>query len=190
MNFYIYFNAETGEIHKVSNEAIENENYKIIDKDLYVQFIRGEKDYTNFLIVPNAKIKGEYDLIEKTKNTVEFDVDKSIHRFEKTDIIDETDVFYIIQDTQENKWQAFANLNSNYIAFLNQTRDYYETVKQIYVTEENDPNILLDVIHVPMKNFLEAEVFDVESKYSGTTKRTDVSLYAGVVHETYKHMVK
>jgi len=190
MNFYIYFNAETGEISRVSNEAPENENYKIIEKELYVQFIRGEKDYANFLVVPNAKLKGEYDLIEKTKNAVEFDVEKSIHRFTLETHTDQPDVFYIIQNTKENKWQAYADLNNSYIAFLNQTRDYYESVKQIYITEENDPNILLDVISVPMKNFLEAEIFDIKSKYGNTADKKDVSLYAGIVHETYKHVVK
>ena len=190
MNFFLYFNPETGEIHKVSNEQLENENYKIIERGLYVQFIRGEKDYTNFLVVPNAKIKGEYDLIEKTKNAVEFDIDKSIHRFVSADDTDQKDIFYIIQNKKENKWQAYADLNTNYISFLNQTKNYYETIKQVYVTEENDPNILLDVISIPMKQFLEAEPFDVESKYRNTVSRNDISLYAGIVHETYKHVVK
>ena len=190
MKFCVCFDIETGIIDKISNQIPDDMHYVEIDKDLYVQFVTDQLDYNSYLAVPNPKIKGKFDLIEKNKNTVEFDVDKSIHCIDIVDSTDKEDVFYIIQNKKDNKWQAKARLSSSYISFLNQTKDYYDNTKLVYVTKDNDPNVLLDVLHVKIKNFLEQDIFDVESKYNYANSDQQVSLYTGVVHETYAHVIE
>lgn len=186
MNFCLVFDATTGEIKSVSNVLPENSNWLEISKEKYLEFVRNELDYGDYLVAPDPAIKGQFQLVEKNKSKTEFDVTKSIHEFEKTNISNQSDILYIIQDKNDKKWKASANLNTNYISFLNQTKNFSESIKRIYVTTENNPNILLDVLEIDLKNFLENKEFEIKDLES----TENVSLYAAVTHETYKHVIR
>lgn len=185
--FYAVFDNSNGHISSISNVLPEDLNYIEISKEQYIQFIRNELDYGNFLVVPDPKTKGEFQLVEKNNSKKDFDVSKSIHEFEKnTELENEDDVMYIIQDEKQNKWFAKAKLNENYIAFLNQTKNFSENVKKIYVTEENNPNILIDVLDVELKQFLTEKEFYIKD-ISGYG---NVSLYSPITHESFKHTIR
>jgi hypothetical protein len=188
---YAYFDIETGEIDRVSNELTSDLNYLEIDRELYVQFATGEKNFINYRVIPSPKDHTAFEIIEKTVSSIEFDVDKSIHELEKVQKdIDDTDIFVIIQDVENNTWKAKAHLSDNYITFLSQTKDYYNKHKEVYVTEENNPNILLDVLKIPMENFLTADEFELEYADSSLIIRHDISLYCATIYEKYKHYIK
>ena len=83
MTHYLYFNIETGEVQSSSNELIKNANYIEIDSTLHSKFSSGELNFLKYLVVPSLEKEGEYELTEKNKNLLEFDVDKSIHQLVK-----------------------------------------------------------------------------------------------------------
>lgn len=185
--FYAVFDINNGEISSISNIQPDDGNFLEISKESYIDFVQGNVDYGKFLVVPDPKLKGTYILIEKEIDKQEFDVSKSIHEFEKIgkEKIKE-DIFYIIQDTKKGKWFARANLGENYIKFLTQTKNFAENTKVIYVTQESNPNILIDSLVIKQEDFLNNKEFfikDIEHSDS-------VSLFAGIVHETYKHMIR
>lgn len=187
MNFYVSFDINTGSILAVTNVLPEEGHYTEIGKEQYLLFVRNEQDYGDFLCVPDPKQKGNFILLEKEQQKNDFDIDKSIHEFEKTTKLEnEADVMYIIQDVAKKKWFAKANLNSNYIAFLNQTKNFEDTAKRIFVTTQNNPNVLLDVLEIDQSNFLS----DTEFEIKDLNNDNEVSLYAGITHETYKHVIR
>jgi hypothetical protein len=189
--FYVYFDIKTGDILKVSNELDNSLHYLEVNKQTYKEFINQEKNYLNYRVIPVPKDHTKFEIIEKTVSSVEFDVDKSIHELEKVySVIQNNDIFVIVQDLKNKMWKAHASLNDNFITFLSQTNNYYTTHKEIYVTEENNPNILLDVLKVPMEGFLNDKEFDVEFTNSDVVERTDISLYCATVHEQYKHEIR
>jgi hypothetical protein len=189
--FYVFFNIETGEINRVSNELNNDLNYIEIDKELYVQFSNGEKNFTEYRVIPTPKDATAYELIEKKTSMFDFDVDRSIHMLQKEyKTIDEEDTFIIIQDIKNKNWKAKARLNNNYITFLNQTKDYYNTTKKVYVTQENNPNVLLDVLKIKMDGFLNNKEFEIEFTDKDLSQRNDISLYCATVQENYKHEVR
>lgn len=189
--FYVFFDVATGDIQRVSNELNDDFNYIEIDKDLYVQFSTGEKNFTAYRVVPTCVDKGSFELIERDSLLMDFDVDKSIHQIKKQNtLVEDEDVFVIIQDIKTNTWKAKAKLNKPYIAFLNQTRDYYKKTKEVYVTQENNPNVLLDVLKIPMEGFLRNTEFEIEYNDKELVKSVDISLFCATIQENYKHEVR
>jgi len=189
--FYVFFDIASGDIQRVSNELNDDLNYIEIDKELYVQFSTGEKNFNSYRVIPVPTDKGSFELIEKQTSLIEFDVDKSIHEIQKENTsIDDEDVFVIIQDVNSNTWKAKAKLNENYIAFLNQTKDYYKQHKEVYITQENNPNVLLDVLKIPMEGFLRDKEFEIECNDKELIKRIDISLFCATIQENYKHEVR
>jgi len=187
MIFCAIFDAATGNISAISNVVPEDKNYIEITQHQYKQFVNNELDYGMFLVVPDPETKGSYKLVEKTKNKQEFDVSKSIHEFDKVykNKFDE-DIFYIIQDNKKNKWFAKAKLNPNYISFLQQTKNFSESKKVIYITQENNPNVLIDKLVINQEDFLKHKEFVIKEGI----EQENVSLYTAVVHETYKHLIR
>lgn len=189
--FYVYFDISTGEINRVSNELQDDLHYVEIDKELYIQFSNGDRNFNEYRVIPTPKDASKFELIEKTTTSIEFDVDRSIHEIQKQNsLVDDEDVFVIVQDKKNNVWKAHAKLNDNYITFLSQTNNYYSQHKEVYVTEENNPNVLLDVLKIPMEGFLKDIDFDVVFNDSKLTTRSDISLYCATVHERYMHEIR
>lgn len=185
MNFYAVFNIETGDISSITNVLPEDSNYTEIDKQMYIDFVQDKLDYGNFLVVADPKIKGKYQLVEKQKSNNQFDIEKSIHQFEQANDNEfELDTFYIIQDNANNEWRAKAKLQDQYVKFLNQTKDF--GYKRVYVTQANNPNILLDVLNIELEHFTAQDEFAIKSIDSDK----NVSLYANVTHESYKHIIR
>lgn len=187
MIFCAVFDASTGNISGISNVAPEDKNYIEITQHQYKQFVNNELDYGMFLVVPDPGTKGKYKLVEKRINKQEFDVSKSIHEFEKVyNNKFDKDIFYIIQDNKKGKWFAKAKLNPNYISFLQQTKKFSESKKVIYITQENNPNVLIDKLVINQEDFLQQKEFVIKEN----TEKQNVSLYTAVVHETYKHLIR
>ena len=95
-------------------------------------------------------------------------------------------IFYIILNQKKKEWQARAKLTGVYTKFLTHVMQLNK-IKKIYVTEENNPNVLLDVLEVPMERFFNNKIFTIKKSNNKTISRKDISLYSYVKHEEYYH---
>lgn len=185
---YLYFDVETGEIQSSSNELKSDANYIEINSELHAMFAKAERKFSDYLIVPSADETEKYALTEKHKTALEFDVDKSIHQFPKVLQNEKENVFVI---TQKNKsWSARTSLTSQYLKFLTQNENYVNSIKKIYITEENNPNILLDVLELPIKSVLFGDVYVFDTFNKSIAERSDMSLYCGTTFENFVHEVE
>ena len=60
----------------------------------------------------------------------------------------------------------------------------------MYVTEENNPNILLGQLTIDMKKFASKKLFDIKSDDNSIVMLDKISLYCPVNDEIFYHVVR
>lgn len=184
--YYLYFDITTGDIIASSNEFRPDTHYIEIDAEIHKKFASAEKNFSDFFVVPTLEDRTKYALKERIKNDAEFDVDKSIHQFKKVKTVDQENVFVI---SQKNGWTARSVLTKEYLTFLKQSKSYITNVKEIYVTAENNPNILLDVLKLPIESVLSNKPYIFTDYNKEVAKKKNISLYCGTIFENFVHEV-
>jgi len=187
MSFYLNFKEQTGHIWKLTNELDTSTPYLEVDVETYRQFAKEEKRMDDYVIVPSGKENLKYEIKSKNRDFMTFDVDDSIHQITKVAQVDINNAFIITQNVKDGEWAV--SLTPQLKNLLNQTNYYKEKSSLVYVTQEDNPNILLDKLDVKMWTILYDDEFILENTNKEVAKRTDVSLYCGKVFENYLHVV-
>ena len=185
--FYLNFREDTGVIWKVTNELDISTPYMEIDRDTMLDFAEERKILSDYIAVPDDSGNAKFKIKFKHKTLESFDVDKSIHQFPKN-LENESLIFYIIQDIKNANWRA--KLSPNLKDLLNSTEYYKDKNHIIFITQQDDPNILLDTIIVNFSEVLNNKEYVVQHTNKMVAQRTDVSVYCGKVFENYSHIVE
>jgi hypothetical protein len=189
--FYVYYD-ERGNLLSVTNELYTDKNSIEIDKDLYIQFVSGKKNLQEFVVLEGLGT-GFNSLVKKDKLD-NFSVEKSIHEIEKVNSGSyNTSAFYIIQDKKKKKWQGKAQLSKERSKTLNTiltNNKYLNQYKTVYITEQNNPNILVGELVIDMKNFINNKLFDITVNKNSLIFLDNISLYCPVLYEKFYHIVK
>jgi hypothetical protein len=189
--FYVYYD-ERGNLLSVTNELYTDKNSIEIDKDLYIQFVSGKKNLQEFVVLEGLGT-GFNSLVKKDKLD-NFSVEKSIHEIEKVNSgAYNTSAFYIIQDKKKKKWQGKAQLSKERSKTLNTiltNNKYLNQYKTVYITEQNNPNILVGELVIDMKNFINNKLFDITVNKNSLIFLDNISLYCPVLYEKFYHIVK
>ena len=189
--FYVYYD-ESGNVLSVTNELYTDKNSIEIDKDSYIQFVSGKKNLQEFVVLEGLGT-GFNSLVKKDKLD-NFSVEKSIHEIEKVNSgAYNTSAFYIIQDKKKKKWQGKAQLSKERSKTLNTiltNNKYLNQYKTVYITEQNNPNILVGELVIDMKNFINNKLFDITVNNNSLIFLDNISLYCPVLYEKFYHIVK
>lgn len=189
--FYVYYD-ERGNLLSVTNELYTDKNSIEIDKDSYIQFVSGKKNLQEFVVLEGLGT-GFNSLVKKDKLD-NFSVEKSIHEIEKVNSGSyNTSAFYIIQDKKKKKWQGKAQLSKERSKTLNTiltNNKYLNQYKTVYITEQNNPNILVGELVIDMKNFINNKLFDITVNKNSLIFLDNISLYCPVLYEKFYHIVK
>ena len=189
--FYVYYD-ERGNLLSVTNELYTDKNSIEIDKDLYIQFVSGKKNLQEFVVLEGLGT-GFNSLVKKDKLD-NFSVEKSIHEIEKVNSGSyNTSAFYIIQDKKKKKWQGKAQLSKERSKTLNTiltNNKYLNQYKTVYITEQNNPNILVGELVIDMKNFINNKLFDITVNKNSLIFLDNISLYCPVLYEKFYHIVR
>lgn len=189
--FYVYYD-ESGNVLSVTNELYTDKNSIEIDKDSYIQFVSGKKNLQEFVVLEGLGT-GFNSLVKKDKLD-NFSVEKSIHEIEKVNSGSyNTSAFYIIQDKKKKKWQGKAQLSKERSKTLNTiltNNKYLNQYKTVYITEQNNPNILVGELVIDMKNFINNKLFDITVNKNSLIFLDNISLYCPVLYEKFYHIVK
>jgi len=181
--YYAYYNPENMKITGLSNTLDNSRPFLEIDETTYIEFVSGKKNMRNYRVVSTPTTK---KLIPKKIDDNNFDISKSVHEFKKVYSHDQFEfkenVLYIIQDKLDNTWKG--KLVPNGIE--NNLSHIFSNNKQIYITEINNPNILLDTIKIDMVKFLSGDEFVVFNKEVDN----DVSLFSQIQLEDFIHLVR
>lgn len=185
--FYLNFNEKTGEIWKVTNELDDTTPYLEISRELMVEFTEQKKNMDDYIVVPSDTGEAKFDLKFKHRTLESFDVDKSIHQLPKY-VEDQRLVFYIIQDTKQKCWKA--KLSSDLKKLLSSTGYYKDKNHVVFVTDQDDPNFLLDTLVINFSEVLTKEYQLIKNTNPMVAQRRDVSVYCGKVFENYMHVLE
>jgi hypothetical protein len=188
MKWYFNFKDPGGEIWKITNECDESTPYIEVEPELYKEFSTDQKRMQDYIIVPTGKADLKYELQLKHQDLLTFDVDISVHQIQKVDTIDTNNAFVIEQDVKHGVWTI--SMSEQLRTLLTQTAYYKDKSQLIYVTDQDDPNILLDTIEVKLYNILFSESFVLPDQLVKVAQNLNVSLYCGKIFENYYHMVK
>ena len=190
-SFYVYYDDISGQLLSVTNELNEDNPYIVISKEEYVNFVSGKSNLVDYICkVTNITSTEPPELVRKDAPE-NFDVDKSIHEITVLDKISKysPSSFYIFQDKKKKKWQAKAQV-SNLIRNNLETNKYLSQLKQVYITQQHNPNILIGELYIDMRKFAKEKIFDIKCDDDLLVMLDDVSLYCPVVNETFYHIVK
>jgi len=115
---------------------------------------------------------------------MDYDISKSIYQIKKT--FDDNDANFTIEQ-HSDKW--LLRMKENLVTVLKDNDFYKEKVYNFYITNEDDPNILLDSFQIKMKDLIQGEVVVTDSDKS-VCARKDVSIYAYRLFDSYQHLCK
>jgi hypothetical protein len=190
-SFYVYYDDISGQLLSVTNELNEDNPYIVISKEEYINFVSGKSNLVDYICkVTNITSTDPPELVRKDAPE-NFDVDKSIHEITVLDKISKysPSSFYIFQDKKKKKWQAKAQV-SDLIRNNLETNKYLSQLKQVYITQQHNPNILIGELYIDMRKFAKEKIFDIKCDDDLLVMLDDVSLYCPVVNETFYHIVK
>jgi hypothetical protein len=188
MNWYFNFKDPGGEIWKITNELDESTPYIEVESELYKEFATEQKRMQDYIVIPTGKEDLKYELQLKHQDLLTFDVDKSVHQIQKVNSVDTTNAFIIEQDLINGVW--IVSMSEQLRSLLTQTAYYKDKTQLLYITDQDDPNILLDTIEVKLYNVLFSDSFTLTDQSVKVAQNSNVSIYCGKTFENYYHMVK
>jgi hypothetical protein len=188
MNWYFNFKDPGGEIWKITNELDESTPYITVEAELYKEFATEQKRMQDYIVIPTGKEDLKYELQLKHQDLLTFDVDKSVHQIQKVSSVDTANAFIIEQDLTKGVWTV--SMSEQLRSLLTQTAYYKDKTQLLYVTDQDDPNILLDTIEVKLYNVLFSDSFTLTDQSAKVAQNSNVSVYCGKTFENYYHMVK
>jgi hypothetical protein len=174
---YVYYNIADGKVLHIRNYK-EDDQSPFIEVD--TKDINESKSLSDYLVVPH---NNKMVLIEVKVDWPDFDINNDIYEIEKTSYKPKE---YDLLITQNNKKKSFvvslsAELKFKLRGFAGQTRTMI-----LYVTSENDPNILYSTITISSDDLIKEKTlrYKFDNDYDGSIP---CNIYTRKMFENYKH---
>lgn len=181
---YVYYDKETGDIHKISPKK-EDSNFEIIEMSLnkVKRLLTGEKKTSDY--------KVSYDIITKSvilKNIHEsnrvFSFDKVLYKIPKEDL--EICDLVVDQDFLTNTWKI--SISDKTTEFIKSHNLSLHDKILLSVTKKDDPNILYRTLYIEIGNALENSI-KIPFEFNFEFERREVSIYTSKYFESYGYKV-
>ena len=186
LHFYLNFKDDTGEIWKLTNELDTSTPYIEISRETMLEFANEDKKMDDYMIIPSVDKILKYEISLKHKDLDVFDVDKSVHHLPKVTSVDTNNAFIIKQNLESATWTI--SLTSELRELLSSTTYYKDKNQFVYITQKDNPTVLLDTLDIKMYNVLYSESFNMTEQNKEVAQNPNVSLYCGKVFENYLHI--
>jgi len=182
---WIRYDPESGQIYSLTNELNKSLPgvYSPIDIFTVEEFVQGTKVMGDFIAVPDPLNPELCKLINTKEEQMDYDISKSIYQITKTHSNIEAN-FTICQ--QSDRWLVY--ITQKLIDIIKDNDYYAKKVYNFYITNENDPNILLDKFVVNMEDLIKGPI-EIKDIDKSVCLRKDVSIYAYRLFDTYQHWV-
>lgn len=183
---WIRYDPDKGTIFSIGPLRDDNELgvHSPIDYFTAIEFIEEKKHIRDWIAVPDPLNPDLAKLINTKEEQMDIDISKSIYQIKKT--TQDTDADFTVEQ-HNDKW--IIKMKENLVNVLKGNDFYKEKVYNFYITNEDDPNILLDSFAINMKDLIEGEleVTDIDRTVSS---RKDVSIFAYRLFDTYQHLIR
>lgn len=183
---YIRYEPENGKILSISNVKDDTliGRYGTIDIFTAKDFIDGVKNENDYVVVPDLHDPNKVKLINTQSEQIDYDISKNIYQLPKTTVKSSSN--FIIYQTPTG-WRIEI---SDFLKSVISTSDFYtKKVYNFYITDQNDPNVLLDKFTIKLTDLLFGAV-EIQNIDTSVCKRSDISVYAYREFDTYEHVVQ
>jgi hypothetical protein len=178
-NYYVYYDPHTGSVLHIRN-------YEEIDLYPHIVVLSSELPEKNRNLSDYSVVEknGEFKLTNKKVDLIKFNINEDIHMVKKIITDEDSSVFDILikQDNQEKKFYIIMSES-----LANRMENLWKNKRDIimYVTSENDPNILYSTISFDAVLLIENKSITVEfDDYDGLLPCT---FFTKKIFENYKH---
>ncbi len=183
---WVRYDPDKGTIFSVGPLRDDNEPgvHSPIDYFTAIEFITGKKLTHDWIAVPDPLNPDLAKLINTKEEQMDYDISKSIYQIKKTK---EDNGAEFTVEQYPDKWVI--KMKENLVNIIKNNDFYKEKVYNFYITNEDDPNILLDSFEVKMKDLFEGE-FIVTNVDKTVSCKKDVSIFAYRLFDTYQHLCR
>jgi len=183
---WLRYDPDKGTILSIGPMKDESEkgDWSTIDYFTAIEFIELKKRMTDWIAVPDPLNPEVAKLINTAEEQMDFDISKSIYQIKKT--FDDNDANFTIEQ-HSDKW--LLRMKENLVTVLKDNDFYKEKVYNFYITNEDDPNILLDSFVVKMSDIFKGDVI-VDNSNKDVLQKSNVSIYAYKLFDSYQHLLK
>jgi len=179
---YVYYDKETGEIHKISPKK-ENSKYEILEVD-YAEvksLLTGEKKTSDFKVFYDVSSK--IVILKNINETTALSYDKILYKIPND--INQPD-FLIEQNFITNSW--IIALKEETLCFIkNHNLSLYDKIL-LSITKKDDPNILYRTLYIDLGKVVEKSI-SIPFKFNFEFERRDVSIYTNKYFDSYSYKV-
>jgi len=180
---YVYYNKDTGKIHKISSSNVPDNDYEIIklSNEEVRPILTGEKRTEEFVVKYDIKAK-QVRLTELLHEDIT-GAGSTIYYQLPANNEDTADIT-ICQDTINKVWKIIINPAIKKV--LTGT-----TINTLYfsITSKNDPNIFYRSLEFNISNSLVDDDLTIPFKYDIERSFDDVSIYTSKYFDSYSHEV-
>jgi hypothetical protein len=178
-NYYVYYDPATGTVLHIRNYQ-ETDIYPFIVVSS-AELSNKNRSLSDYSVVEK---NGEFKLTNKKVDLIKFNINEDIHMVKKITTDEDSSVFDILikQDNQEKKFYIIMSES-----LANRMENLWKNKRDIimYVTSENDPNILYSTISFDAVLLIENKSITVEfDDYDGVLPCT---FFTKKIFENYKH---
>jgi hypothetical protein len=174
---YVYYDSKSGQVMHIRNYIDESDTFPYIEIESDV--IANEKFAISDYVV--IEKKGEFTLLKVDRSYFEIIVSDEIYKLPKYTLAANVEncELLIVQDNTLKQFQISASPDL-YAKFSSRIK-----IISLYVTFEDDPNILYSTIVIPISKLINREKFFVDfENYDGSP----CSIYVQKIFEDYKHL--
>lgn len=185
-DYYIFFDLETGEIYKITNEFTEynsgNISYITEDFRTVKDILEAKVPLKSRKVVFNTEIKS-YELEAKESDDELFKYNTLIHEIERNDDAS----IQVVKDNKHTCWKFF--ISSNFKSMLIRKGGNLRVTLLFSITEKHNPNLLYKTLRVPFKELFDENYYVLPFTSNLEFDRTDFSLYTMKQFDSYSFEV-
>jgi hypothetical protein len=174
---YVYYDLKSGQVMHMRNYIDDSDTFPYLE--IEADTIAHEKFAISDYVV--IEKKGEFTLLKVDRSFFEIIVNNEIYKLPKYTLAANVEncELLIVQDNNLNQFQISAS-SDLYSKFSSKIK-----VIPLYVTYEDDPNILYSTILIPISKLINQEKICVDfGNYDGSP----CSIYVQKIFEDYKHL--
>lgn len=182
---WIRYDPDNGKILSVTNEKDTNLLGRYVEIDIFTakELIEGTKNVDDYVVVPDMHDLEKGKLINTKSEQIDYDISKNIYEIPKVKSKGQAN-FTIIQTS--NEWMIEI---SDYLKSVISSSDFYlQKVYNFYITDQNDPNVLIDKFTIKLSELAFGSC-KVNGLKSTVAEQKNISIYAYRMFDTYEHVV-
>jgi hypothetical protein len=183
---YVYYEPSNGKV-------IHIRNYEEIDIFPYISVLETEfgeenRDLNNYRVIEK---QGEFKLVKKDNIIIKYDVDNDIHlikKISKEEFEKDTDFDILIRQERKLKKlkKIHIELSKELVFKLSQSWVENERMVVMFITAENDPNILYSTVKFKLQDLIDAGVLAIQ--LTGYDPSLPCDIVTKKIFNNYKHL--